>query len=168
MPESLRAAGVAVGRARREIADHRKDAPVVVGGLGESELLVDRRGVPGHGLLGDAQARSDAGVGAAFGHHREHLALIRTLTPVAASVTATATSTTIGATQAQVAKGRSVVTICLNAAGRKLIKHDHKGNPKSIPATVVVSATAPGYAPASAKVSARFTHRFPLATDSER
>ena len=43
--------------------------------LVDVEHRVDVRRVPGHGLLGDGELRSDRGVAAAGGHQRQHLAL---------------------------------------------------------------------------------------------
>ena len=58
-----------------EERDHRKHPAVVVVGLGQPELGQDAVHVLLNGSLRDPKAPPDAGVGAPFGHQREHVAL---------------------------------------------------------------------------------------------
>jgi hypothetical protein len=57
-----------------EEGDDSEDAAVVVVGLGQVQLGEDGADVFLHGAFGDSQPPGDAGVGASFGHQREHLA----------------------------------------------------------------------------------------------
>src|SRR4051794_21660328 len=57
-----------------EERDHREYAAVVVAGFGEAEFREDAVDVFLDGSLGDPESPADAGVGASFGHQREHVA----------------------------------------------------------------------------------------------